>query len=103
MNIITTSLNDEFMCVADPTPHPSPLMGLGEIIAALLETLPIRIQRVLALRYFRDCTVKQVATATRMSRDHVRSAEQAGLRMLRHPSRIRRLEGFLEASELHLS
>ena len=38
-----------------------------------------------------------------MTRERIRQIEAKALRKMRHPMRIRQLEGFLEASDLHLA
>ena len=69
---------------------------LGEIMSGLTE----REQRVLALRfglgegYAR--TLEEVGKQFKVTRERIRQIEAKALRKMRHPTRIRQLQGFLE-------
>ncbi len=73
---------------------------LREKIGDVLETLTIREQEVLTLRFgLADGyprTLEEVGRQFNVTRERIRQIEAKALRKMRHPTRIRKLEGFLE-------
>ena len=45
-------------------------------------------------------TLEEVGRQLRVTRERIRQIEAKALRKMRHPTRIRQLEGFLEAADL---
>jgi RNA polymerase primary sigma factor len=72
---------------------------LKEQVTAVLESLTGRERRVLQLRFGledgRARTLEEVGTEFNVSRERIRQIEAKGLRKLRHPSRSRKLRGYL--------
>jgi len=68
----------------------------------VLGTLTAREERVLKLRFGIGTgyprTLEEVGTAFNVTRERIRQIEMKALRKLRHPSRSKRLKGFLESS-----
>ena len=73
---------------------------LREKIGDVLETLTIREQEVLTLRFGLSDgyprTLEEVGRQFNVTRERIRQIEAKALRKMRHPTRIRKLEGFLE-------
>ena len=73
---------------------------LREKIGDVLETLTEREQEVLTLRFgLADGyprTLEEVGRQFNVTRERIRQIEAKALRKMRHPTRIRKLEGFLE-------
>ena len=73
---------------------------LREKIGDVLETLTDREQEVLTLRFgLADGyprTLEEVGRQFNVTRERIRQIEAKALRKMRHPTRIRKLEGFLE-------
>ncbi len=73
---------------------------LKEKIGDVLETLTEREQEVLTLRFgLKDGyprTLEEVGKKFKVTRERIRQIEAKALRKMRHPTRIRKLEGFLE-------
>jgi len=73
---------------------------LREKIGDVLETLTTREQEVLGLRFGLDDgyprTLEEVGRKFNVTRERIRQIEAKALRKMRHPTRIRKLEGFLE-------
>ena len=73
---------------------------LREKIGDVLETLTEREQEVLTLRFgLTDGyprTLEEVGRQFNVTRERIRQIEAKALRKMRHPTRIRKLEGFLE-------
>ncbi len=73
---------------------------LREKIGDVLETLTTREQEVLGLRFGLDDgyprTLEEVGRKFKVTRERIRQIEAKALRKMRHPTRIRKLEGFLE-------
>ncbi len=73
---------------------------LREKIGDVLETLTDREQEVLTLRFgLTDGyprTLEEVGRQFNVTRERIRQIEAKALRKMRHPTRIRKLEGFLE-------
>ena len=78
------------------------LVLLKSHIGKILETLTDREREVLEGRFglLDGCvrTLEDVGRKFKVTRERIRQIEAKALRKLRHPSRIRRLEGFLEPS-----
>jgi RNA polymerase sigma factor RpoD-like protein len=72
---------------------------LKEQVAAVLNSLTGRERRVLQLRFGledgRARTLEEVGTEFHVSRERIRQIEAEALRKLRHPSRSRKLRGYL--------
>ena len=73
---------------------------LKEQVAAVLNSLTGRERRVLQLRFGmqngRARTLEEVGKEFNITRERIRQIEVKALRKLRHPSRSRKLRGFLE-------
>ena len=87
----------------------SPAMATGytllkEQIESVLKTLTTREQKVLTLRFGigdgSPRTLEEVGRVFNVTRERVRQIEAKALRKMRHPTRSRKLRGFLEAEEL---
>jgi RNA polymerase primary sigma factor len=76
---------------------------LKEKLHEVLATLTEREQKILELRfglvdgYAR--TLEEVGKQYKVTRERIRQIEAKALRKLRHPTRIRHLQGFLEMEE----
>jgi RNA polymerase primary sigma factor len=77
---------------------------LKEKIKDVLETLTDRERQVLEQRFGLvdgySRTLEEVGRQFRVTRERIRQIEAKALRKMRHPTRIRQLEGFLEAAEV---
>ena len=77
---------------------------LKEKIKDVLETLTDRERKVLEQRFGLvdgySRTLEEVGRQFRVTRERIRQIEAKALRKMRHPTRIRQLEGFLEAADL---
>lgn len=77
---------------------------LKEKIKDVLETLTERERQVLEQRFGLvdgySRTLEEVGRQFKVTRERIRQIEAKALRKMRHPTRIRQLEGFLEATEL---
>ncbi len=77
---------------------------LKEKIKDVLETLTDRERQVLEQRFGLvdgfSRTLEEVGRQFRVTRERIRQIEAKALRKMRHPTRIRQLEGFLEAADL---
>jgi RNA polymerase primary sigma factor len=77
---------------------------LKEKIRDVLESLTERERQVLEQRFGLvdgySRTLEEVGRQFRVTRERIRQIEAKALRKMRHPTRIRQLEGFLDASEL---
>nr|MBA2586798.1 RNA polymerase sigma factor RpoD [Chthoniobacterales bacterium] len=76
---------------------------LKEKIKDVLETLTERERQVLEQRFGLvdgySRTLEEVGRQFRVTRERIRQIEAKALRKMRHPTRIRQLEGFLEVAE----
>ncbi len=76
---------------------------LKEKIKDVLDTLTERERQVLEQRFGLvdgySRTLEEVGRQFRVTRERIRQIEAKALRKMRHPTRIRQLEGFLEAAE----
>ncbi len=77
---------------------------LKEKIKDVLETLTERERQVLEQRFGLvdgySRTLEEVGKQFRVTRERIRQIEAKALRKMRHPTRIRQLEGFLDAAEV---
>jgi RNA polymerase primary sigma factor len=77
---------------------------LKEKIRDVLESLTERERQVLEQRFGLvdgySRTLEEVGRQFRVTRERIRQIEAKALRKMRHPTRIRQLEGFLDASDL---
>ena len=77
---------------------------MKEKIKDVLETLTERERQVLEQRFGLvdgySRTLEEVGRQFRVTRERIRQIEAKALRKMRHPTRIRQLEGFLEAADL---
>src|SRR6266403_3983249 len=77
---------------------------LKEKLNDVLDTLTERERKVLQLRFGLGdgyCrTLEEVGRQFRVTRERIRQIEAKALRKMRHPTRIRQLEGFLDAAEV---
>ena len=78
-------------------------MNLAEQTRKVLKTLTPREEKVLRMRFGigekSDHTLEEVGQDFEVTRERIRQIEAKALRKMRHPTRIRQLEGFLEAHE----
>ena len=76
---------------------------LKERLKDVLSTLTERERQVLSLRFGLadgySRTLEEVGKQFHVTRERIRQIEAKALRKLRHPTRIRQLEGFLEVGE----
>lgn len=83
---------------ADMTAHSLLRERLGDV----LESLTTREQEVLTLRFgLQDGysrTLEEVGRKFNVTRERIRQIEAKALRKMRHPTRLRKLEGFLESN-----
>ena len=72
---------------------------LGDVLTTLTE----RERKVLELRFGLadgyERTLEEVGKQYKVTRERIRQIEAKALRKLRHPTRIRQLQGFLETEE----
>jgi len=73
---------------------------LKEKLEAILKTLPFREREIVKLRFGigagYSCTLEEVGKIFKVTRERVRQIEEKALRKLQHPTRIRKLESFME-------
>ena len=86
--------------------NPSEMAGYSLLKGRLhdvLETLTDRERMVLQLRFGLgdgySRTLEEVGQQFRVTRERIRQIEAKALRKMRHPTRLRQIEGFLEAEE----
>ncbi|MBI4325088.1 MAG: RNA polymerase sigma factor RpoD [Chloroflexi bacterium] len=76
---------------------------LGDVLTSLTE----RERRVLELRFGLgdgySRTLEEVGKQFKVTRERIRQIEAKALRKMRHPTRIRQLQGFLESEEVELA
>ena len=74
-------------------------LNLKEQTAALLKTLTPREQKIIKMRFGledgSEHTLEEVGQTPAVTRERIRQIEAKALRKLRHPSRSRKLRGFL--------
>ena len=77
---------------------------LKEKLGNVLQTLTERERKVLQLRFGLGdgyCrTLEEVGRQFRVTRERIRQIEAKALRKMRHPTRQRQIEGFLQAQQL---
>ncbi len=77
---------------------------LKDKLSDVLETLTERERKVLQLRFGLSDgysrTLEEVGRQFRVTRERIRQIEAKALRKMRHPTRLRQIEGFLEAREM---
>ena len=77
---------------------------LKEKLAVVLESLSERERKVLELRFGvmdgYSRTLEEVGKQFKVTRERIRQIEAKALRKMRHPTRLRQLQGFLEHEEL---
>ena len=87
----------------NPAEMTSQMMLKGKLAEALL-TLTERERRILELRFGLtdgyERTLEEVGKRYKVTRERIRQIEAKALRKLRHPTRARHLQGFLETAEL---
>ena len=75
-------------------------------IIDVLDSLTERERRVLSLRFGLidgySRTLEEVGKQFKVTRERIRQIEAKALRKMRHPTRIRQLQGFLENEELEV-
>ena len=75
-------------------------MLLTEQIKSVLNTLPVREQKVLRMRFGLDDgyshTLEEVGYVFQVTRERIRQIEAKALRRLRHPSRSRKLKDYID-------
>jgi RNA polymerase primary sigma factor len=73
---------------------------LKEELSQAMESLTERERNILILRFGLDDgmprTLEEVGTVFKVTRERIRQIEAKALKKLRHPSRSRRLQSFLE-------
>ena len=69
---------------------------LKEPIDQVLDTLAPKESEVLRRRFYDNETLEKVGIKFGLSKDRIRRIEAQALRKMRHPDRIRKLEGFIE-------
>ena len=78
-------------------------VNLKEQTAQVLRTLTPREEKVIKMRFGvgdgSEHTLEEVGQSFAVTRERIRQIEAKALRKMRHPTRIRQLEGFLEAHE----
>src|SRR6201981_4099576 len=88
---------------ADNPSDMTAIVLLREKIRDVLDTLTERERQVLEQRFGLvdgySRTLEEVGRQFRVTRERIRQIEAKALRKMRHPTRIRQLEGFLEAGE----
>lgn len=86
--------------IAGPVEAATMLMRRHELVAVLM-TLPERERRIIELRYGFDKegkyrTLEEVGDEFGITRERIRQIEAVALRKLRHPTRSKKLRGYLE-------
>ena len=76
---------------------------LKERIDQVLKTLTYREREIIKLRYGigdgYTYTLEEVGRRFSVTRERIRQIEAKALRKMRHPTRIRKLDGFLESGD----
>ena len=85
--------------------HSAALAMLQDRLKNVIGTLSRREQKVLQLRFGLDdeCprTLEEVGLIFNVTRERVRQIEAKALRKLRHPTRAKKLKGFLDSVTIH--
>ena len=78
--------------------------NLRETTTRVLASLTPREERVLRMRFGigmnTDHTLEEVGQQFSVTRERIRQIEAKALRKMRHPTRLRQIEGFLQAQEV---
>lgn len=74
---------------------------LGDILTNILGTLSPREERIVRLRYGllddgKSRTLEEIGREFNLTRERIRQIENSAIKKLRHPNRIRKLQGYLE-------
>jgi len=102
---VKTGEDTEFSDFIEDTSVQSPVKlatheMLKEKLEAILKTLPFREREIVKLRFGigagYSCTLEEVGKIFKVTRERVRQIEEKALRKLQHPTRIRKLESFME-------
>lgn len=72
------------------------LIGLRERLDRILSTLTEREADVLKIRYYEGFNYRETGVIFGLSKNRIMQVEAKALRKLRHPTRLRKLDGFLE-------
>jgi len=79
---------------------------LKEKLADVLDSLTERERKVLELRFGLldgySRTLEEVGKQFKVTRERIRQIEAKALRKMRHPTRLRQLQGFIDTEELGL-
>ena len=82
-------------------------VNLKEYTSQVLRTLTPREERVIKMRFGledgSEHTLEEVGQSFQVTRERIRQIEAKALRKLRHPTRVRHLQGFLDTSEPEVS
>ncbi len=90
--------------IADDTYVPEDKVAismLGDILTNLLGTLSPREERIVRLRYGllddgKSRTLEEIGREFNLTRERIRQIEANAIKKLRHPNRMRKLQGYLE-------
>ncbi|MBI5779356.1 MAG: sigma-70 family RNA polymerase sigma factor [Planctomycetes bacterium] len=102
---VKTGEDTEFSDFIEDTSVQSPVKlatheMLKEKLDAILKSLPFREREIVKLRFGigagYSCTLEEVGKIFKVTRERVRQIEEKALRKLQHPTRIRKLESFME-------
>ncbi|MDI6787147.1 MAG: sigma-70 family RNA polymerase sigma factor [Planctomycetota bacterium] len=102
---VKTGEDTEFSDFIEDTSVLSPLKlatheMLKEKLDSILKTLPFREREIVKLRFGigmgYSCTLEEVGKIFKVTRERVRQIEEKTLRKLQHPTRIRKLESFMD-------
>lgn len=69
---------------------------MENVVNEVLCELPDQIQTILRLRFFNKMTLQEIADKIKISRERVRQKRESGLMKLRHPSRINKLQEWMD-------
>jgi RNA polymerase primary sigma factor len=72
--------------------------SLRHVTDKILSALTPREERIIRMRLFQERTLEEVGKIFCVTRERIRQIEAKALRKLRHPSRSRKLRGFLNGS-----
>lgn len=75
--------------------------AMVETIHSVLDSLPSRDRQILSMRYGigfpRPMTMEEIGAEFSLSRERVRQIENAAMKTLRHPSRMRKMRPYSES------
>ena len=79
---------------------------IAELLAKVLETVPLRYRRVLEMRFglggYNRHTLEEAGKILGVTRERVRQIEMKALQVLRHPSRLNQLKHLWQQSEVDI-